>query len=171
MKFEVKYTYTTQQKILSQEQLIKKVLSWRFARKVKVVFTNGCFDLLHLGHVDYLEKASQLGDYLIVALNSDSSVSQIKGQERPILEQEARARIIAALEFVDAVTVFEEATPEKLIRAVMPDILVKGGDYTHESIAGADWVKQNGGQVILLPFLEGYSTTKIIQKIRETEFK
>jgi rfaE bifunctional protein nucleotidyltransferase chain/domain len=167
MKFPVQYSYLSSQKILTEEALIRKAQAWRFAREKKIVFTNGCFDLLHLGHVDYLEKASRLGDYLIVALNSDASVRELKGENRPIIAESARARIIAALEFVDAVTIFDESTPERLIRAILPDILVKGSDYAPEKVVGAEFVKQNGGELALIPFLEGYSTTSIIEKIKK----
>jgi rfaE bifunctional protein nucleotidyltransferase chain/domain len=167
MQFPVQYSYLSSQKVLTEAELINKARVWRFAREKKIVFTNGCFDLLHLGHIDYLEKASRLGDYLIVALNSDASVRALKGDSRPIIAEGARARIIAALEFVDAVTIFDETTPERLIRAILPDILVKGSDYAPERVAGAEWVKQNGGELALIPFLEGYSTTAIIEKIKK----
>jgi D-beta-D-heptose 7-phosphate kinase/D-beta-D-heptose 1-phosphate adenosyltransferase len=115
--------------------------------------------------VEYLEAASQLGDVLVVGLNSDASVRQLKGPARPVLPQEARARILAALEFVEAVIIFDEETPEKLIEALRPDVLVKGGDYTEDQIAGASFVRSYGGEVIILPYIPGYSTTSLIQKI------
>jgi rfaE bifunctional protein nucleotidyltransferase chain/domain len=130
----------------------------------KVVFTNGCFDILHLGHVDYLEKAAQLGDALIVALNTDASVQQLKGPSRPINAEYARARVMASLGFVDAVLFFGEETPLDIIALLVPDVLVKGGDYTPENIVGAPLVKEAGGLVATIPLVEGFSTTNIIKK-------
>ncbi len=135
--------------------------------QLKVVFTNGCFDIIHLGHIDYLEKARNLGDKMIVALNTDESVSKLKGPERPIVNQEARARMMAAFSFVDAVVMFDEETPLDLIKAIKPDILVKGSDYLTENIVGADIVMSNGGSVETVDLVEGYSTTKIIEKIKQ----
>ena len=133
----------------------------------KVVFTNGCFDILHIGHISYLRKARQLGDVLVVGLNSDESVRRLKGDDRPVNTLVDRAEMLAAMDFVDYVIPFEEDTPENLINKVIPDILVKGGDYTIDSIVGADIVKQNGGIVEILPFVEGHSTTEIIKKIQK----
>ena len=130
-----------------------------------MVFTNGCFDILHLGHIDYLTKAADLGDRLIVAVNTDSSVSALKGPSRPIIDEETRAMKLASLVFVDAVILFGEETPLKLITEVRPNILVKGGDYTIDTIVGASEVQDNGGEVVVIPFLEGHSTTSIVNKI------
>ena len=133
----------------------------------KVVFTNGCFDLIHLGHIDYLEKARQLGQKLVVGLNTDSSVSRIKGQGRPVTDENNRARVLAALSFIDLVVLFDEDTPYELIRELTPDILVKGNDYLAENIVGSDIVIENGGEVKTIELVKGYSTTSIINKIRE----
>ena len=133
----------------------------------KLVFTNGCFDILHAGHVDYLQKASQLEDALLVGLNNDASVRKIKGDSRPIVDERARAMVLAALEAVDAVVLFKEETPGRLIDQVQPDVLVKGGDYLAEEIVGYQTVTAKGGMVKILPFLEGHSTTSIIKKIKE----
>lgn len=154
----------TADKICSLETLLEKRRNWD---KQKVVFTNGCFDILHLGHVDYLEKAASKGDRLIVALNTDASVSKLKGPDRPINKQEARARVIAALSFVDAVIFFSEETPLSLIKQLLPDVLVKGSDYEISNIVGADVVMENGGKVETIDFVEGYSTTNIINKINQ----
>ncbi len=133
----------------------------------RVVFTNGCFDILHVGHISYLRKARKLGDILVIGVNSDASVKRIKGKGRPINPLNERMEMLAALDFVDHVIPFEEDTPEKLIETVMPDILVKGGDYKPEDIAGADFVKRHGGVVEVLPFVDGHSTSEIIKKIQE----
>lgn len=138
---------------------------WK-ADQQKVVFTNGCFDILHLGHVDYLEKARTFGDKLIVGLNSDDSVRRLKGDSRPINDLNARSRMLAALDFVDAVVVFEEDTPVTLIRSMLPDVLIKGDDYTIENIVGADIVIQNGGSVETIALVKGYSTTALINKLK-----
>ncbi len=144
--------------------LAKQVNSWHLHNE-KVVFTNGCFDILHLGHIDYLTKAADLGDRLIVAVNTDKSVSVLKGPSRPIIDEETRAMKLASLVFVDAVILFSEQTPLELIIEVRPNVLVKGGDYTIDTIVGASEVQDNGGQVVVIPFLEGHSTTSIINKI------
>jgi rfaE bifunctional protein nucleotidyltransferase chain/domain len=144
--------------------LTKQVNSWQMHNE-KVVFTNGCFDILHLGHIDYLTKAADLGDRLIVAVNTDASVSALKGPSRPIIDEETRAMKLASLVFVDAVILFGEQTPLKLITDVRPNVLVKGGDYTIDTIVGASEVQENGGEVVVIPFLEGHSTTSIINKI------
>jgi rfaE bifunctional protein nucleotidyltransferase chain/domain len=157
---------TTSKKIFSKENLLPHLQEWR--KKGKIVFTNGCFDILHLGHVDYLEKAKELGEKLIVGLNTDSSVKKIKGPFRPVNDDYSRARIIASLEFVDAVILFEEDTPFDLISYLKPDILVKGDDYTIEKIIGSDIVLKNGGSVKTVPLVKGYSTSKIISKIKTT---
>lgn len=133
----------------------------------KIVFTNGCFDILHPGHARYLYAARDLGDYLIVAVNSDSSVRAIKGDERPVQPQEVRTEMLAALGCVDGVVVFDEEDPLKLIEYLTPDVLVKGGDWTEDKIIGADVVKEAGGKVKSIPFVTGHSTTDIIDKLRE----
>ena len=134
----------------------------------KIVFTNGCFDVLHFGHVHYLLEAKKLGDILVVGLNSDDSVRRLKGPTRPINGEKERAFVLASLAFVDYITLFEEDTPEKLIKVVQPDVLVKGGDYTIDQIVGADFVMQNGGTVTTIPFVEGYSSTQIIEQLKTT---
>ena len=135
--------------------------------KQSIVFTNGCFDLLHPGHMEYLQKAKTLGDVLIVALNSDDSVRQIKGESRPVNSLNDRMAMLAALECVDFVTSFQEDTPYNLIDAIKPDILVKGGDYTKDEIVGADIVEDNGGEVKILDFLPGYSSSDLIKRIQK----
>ncbi len=131
----------------------------------RVVFTNGCFDLLHYGHVQYLEKARARGDALIVAINSDASVRRLKGPARPVVTQRFRARVLAALEAVDFVTIFSEATPFKVIQALTPDVLVKGGDWKKKDIVGSDVVEAAGGKVFSIPFAAGFSTSGLIKKI------
>ena len=133
----------------------------------KLVFTNGCFDILHSGHVDYLQKARLLGDALMVGLNNDASVRKLKGNSRPIVEETSRASVLAALRVVDAVILFGEETPARLIEKVLPDVLVKGGEYRAEEIVGYQTVTRNGGNVKIFPFLEGHSTSSIIKKIKE----
>ena len=137
------------------------------ADRKKIVFTNGCFDLLHVGHVRYLAQAKRLGDFLIIGLNSDSSVKELKGENRPINSFEDRATLLSAIESVDLVIMFEEQTPENLIKDIMPDILVKGGDYNIEDIVGNQTVIQNGGQVKTISFYDGYSSTNYINKIKK----
>jgi len=132
----------------------------------KIVFTNGCFDLLHVGHVRYLSMAKELGDYLIVGLNSDQSVKKLKGKNRPINIFEDRAKLLMALTSVDLVLIFEEQTPKNLIKEILPDILVKGGDYKIEEIVGSNMVIRNGGKVEILQFHEGYSSSNYIDKIK-----
>ncbi|HEX4925857.1 MAG TPA: D-glycero-beta-D-manno-heptose 1-phosphate adenylyltransferase [Bdellovibrionales bacterium] len=150
-------------KVLSRESLAQELAQAR--RNKKVVFTNGCFDLLHVGHVTYLQQARALGDLLVVALNSDSSVRKLKGESRPLQNEEDRAKIMAALGCVDFVTVFSEETPETLIRLLKPDVLVKGGDWKIENIVGGPFVQSYGGSVQSLPFVPGRSTSKIVEKI------
>ena len=133
----------------------------------RIVFTNGCFDLLHPGHARYLYSASQLGDHLVVAVNSDSSVKAIKGPKRPIMRQEARAEIVAALGCVDTVLIFDEDNPFNVIQRLLPHILAKGGDWSEDEIIGGDVVKAAGGEVRRIPFITGFSTTEIIRTIRE----
>lgn len=132
---------------------------------VKIVFTNGCFDILHAGHVDYLFNAAQLGDILVVGLNTDNSVKRLKGENRPINKEYDRATLLASLYFVDYVVMFDEDTPLELIKKIKPQVLVKGGDYKVEDVVGADFVKKSGGEVIILPFKDGYSSSSIISKI------
>lgn len=146
------------------ETLHGKIRYWRFFDK-RLVFTNGCFDILHAGHVDYLSRAADLGDVLILGLNTDDSVRRIKGAGRPVNPEEARARVLAALRFVDLVVLFDEDTPARLIEAIAPDVLVKGQDYRPEDIAGADAVKDRGGKVVTIPLLKGFSTSGLIDKI------
>lgn len=153
-----------QQKIHSPETLTNKLLEWRAAGD-RIVFTNGCFDLLHYGHLHYLAQARDLADRLVVGLNSADSVRRLKGPHRPINDELTRTHLLAALQMVDAIIVFEEDTPLDLIQLVQPDILVKGGDWKPEQIVGSDLVLARGGQVLSLPFVTGYSTTNIEQKI------
>ncbi|NVO31500.1 D-glycero-beta-D-manno-heptose 1-phosphate adenylyltransferase [Hymenobacter lapidiphilus] len=153
-------------KILSREALITAVAAWQAAGE-QVVFTNGCFDLLHLGHVDYLEKARHLGQRLVVGLNTDASVSRLK-PGRPLQDEVSRARVLASLLFVDAVTLFDEQTPLALIEAVQPNILVKGDDYAVSQIVGHEAVLARGGQVLTVPLVPGYSTTRIVERISHT---
>lgn len=152
-------------KIVTAEQITSLLNSWRLQNQ-KIVFTNGCFDLLHLGHIDYLAKAADLGHKLMVGLNSDRSVSALKGSGRPITNEQSRAGILAALFFVDAVILFDEQTPVNLITKIKPDVLVKGADYSIDQIVGADIVFQNGGEVKTIAYLPGYSTTAIEEKIK-----
>jgi rfaE bifunctional protein nucleotidyltransferase chain/domain len=154
----------SEDKIFTLSQLQQQLQAWR-SQGQKIVFTNGCFDLLHLGHVDYLEKSRQLGDKLVLGLNTDASISRIKGPSRPLQDEKSRARVMASLLFVDAVVLFDEDTPLELIRAVQPDILVKGDDYTIENIVGQEVVTQRGGEVKTVPLVKGYSTTNIVKKI------
>jgi D-beta-D-heptose 7-phosphate kinase/D-beta-D-heptose 1-phosphate adenosyltransferase len=151
------------EKVLPPERLLSRVALWR-SSGARVVFTNGCFDILHIGHITLLERARRQGDRLIVALNSDKSVRQIKGPLRPIVGEHERARILAALSTVDAVVVFNESTPLKLIEAIRPDVLVKGGDYREEAVVGAREVRAWGGRVELIPLVDGISTTRLIAK-------
>ena len=152
-------------KILTPESLADQVNKWR-EMQMKIVFTNGCFDILHPGHIDYLSKAAELGDVLLVGLNSDSSVKKLKGNNRPIQTEKARASLLSALAFVSGVVVFDKDTPQRLIEEVKPDVLVKGNDYTIETTVGADFVIKNGGNVIHIPILKGYSTSGIESKIK-----
>jgi D-glycero-beta-D-manno-heptose 1-phosphate adenylyltransferase len=154
----------TSKKILTIETIVPLISVWK--KEGKIVFTNGCFDIIHLGHVDYLEKARNLGQRLIVGLNTDNSIKKIKGSNRPVQDELCRARILASMEFVDAVILFGEDTPFDLIKAIKPDILVKGDDYTIDKIIGSEIVIENGGEVRTIAFIEGYSTSKIIDKIK-----
>ncbi len=152
-------------KIKSQKELRATIEGWQ-SNGEKVVFSNGCFDILHLGHIDYLEKARNLGDRLVIGLNSDDSVKKLKGEERPINKELARSRMLAALAFVDGISIFNEDTPQELIKFLQPDILVKGSDYSIETIVGADFVIARGGEVKTIDLVDGYSTTDIIKKIK-----
>lgn len=147
--------------LFERKTLIEKVGKLKSANN-KIVFTNGCFDILHKGHLSYLHQSKDLGDYLIVGLNSDDSVTLLKGSDRPINNQNVRAKNLLRLDYVDAVIIFSEETPEELIKLLLPDILTKGGDYQKNQIAGSNSVIKNGGKVIILPHLRGYSTTAII---------
>ena len=156
----------TRKKLHNEDDLFELV---RVAREdgQQIVMTNGCFDLLHPGHVDYLEKAQALGDGLIVAVNDDDSIRRLKGDQRPINDIEFRTRMLSALDCVNWVVSFSEDTPENLYSKILPDILVKGGDYAEDEVIGADSVKKAGGRVEIIPFLEGYSSTELINKIKE----
>lgn len=152
-------------KIIDLDTAIKQVNKWKTSGK-KVVFTNGCFDIIHRGHVEYLYKASLLGDKLILGLNTDSSVRKIKGKNRPINNQESRAVVLAAFEFIDAIVFFSEDTPYNLIKDLIPNVLTKGADYKPEDIVGYDIVTQNNGCVETIDFVEGFSTTSTINKMK-----
>lgn len=156
-----------QNKIVTLHTLRPMVNVWRFQGR-KIVFTNGCFDLLHLGHIDYLAKAADMGNELIIGLNSDQSTATLKGSNRPITDEKSRAHILSSLFFVSAVVLFDEQTPYELIKAIQPDILVKGADYSIEQIVGADIVLQRGGDVKTVHYIDGYSTTAIENKIRNS---
>lgn len=146
---------------------LKKALK-KYKAKKKIVFTNGCFDLLHVGHVLYLEKARTLGDALIIGLNSDSSVKKLKGRSRPLVGQKNRARVLSALSCVDFIVIFSALTPLNLIKKIKPDVLVKGGDWKIKDIVGADFVRSYGGTVKSLPYLKGFSTKGLIKKIKSS---
>ena len=152
-------------KILDDKSLDKKLNLWREKGRT-IVFSNGCFDILHRGHVEYLSKAADLGDILIIGLNTDDSVRRLKGPSRPVNDEKARAILLSALEFVDAIMFFEEDTPYNLIKRVQPDVLVKGKDYKAEDIVGYDIVTAKGGKVETIELVEGFSTTKTIEKMR-----
>lgn len=152
-------------KIIRKKEELECTLSqWRF-KSEKIVFTNGCFDILHRGHVEYLAKAAALGSKLVIGLNTDASVKRLKGESRPINHQEARAIILSSLIFTDRIIFFEEDTPLELIRYIQPDILVKGSDYKPEDIVGYDIVKAKGGEVITIDLTEGFSTTSILERV------
>ena len=153
-----------QSKIHTHDSIARQAEAWHAAGK-RIVFTNGCFDLLHYGHLHYLAEAADLADCLVVGLNSADSVRRLKGPSRPINDEITRLHALAAMEFVAAVVVFDEDTPRQLIERVQPDVLVKGGDWRPEQIVGADWVLARGGKVQSLPFVDGYSTTSIERKI------
>ena len=154
-------------KIFDLDSLKNQVISWK-KNGHKIVFTNGCFDIIHRGHIEVLSKSSDLGDKLIVGLNSDSSIKNLKGERRPIIDENSRAISLAALSFVHAVVLFSEETPINLISTLNPDILAKGGDYEINTIVGHEIVQKNGGEVILVPFVDGFSSTNIINKIKNS---
>lgn len=162
----MQHLLSLQSKIFPQanDDLGRLVAYWNFKNQ-KIVFTNGCFDILHRGHIDYLAKAADLGNVLVIGLNTDDSVMRLKGAGRPVQDQDSRALTLAALRFVSAVVLFDEDTPYELIKAVQPDVLVKGSDYKTDDIVGADIVKAKGGSVQTIDFLEGYSTSGIIRRL------
>ena len=157
------FTDKIESKIFTLDELLKRIEFWKTLGD-KIVFTNGCFDILHQGHVHLLASCTEFGDRLIVGLNSDSSVKELKGPSRPVNEQDSRAILLAATQFVDGVLFFYEHTPENLINAIKPDILVKGGDWKKEEIIGSNFVESYGGQVKTIPYLNGFSTTEIIAR-------
>lgn len=152
------------EKVLALEDLPARVSELR-KRGRKIVFTNGCFDILHPGHLSYLQKARALGDVLIVGINSDRSVKELKGNLRPIFDQEERCELLSGLESVSFITIFDESTPRELIKVILPDVLVKGGDWRLEQIVGREEVEASGGRVVSVPYEEGYSSSAIIQRI------
>lgn len=155
-----------QNKIVDKPTLLHRINGWKALGK-KIVFTNGCFDILHHGHIDYLAKAASLGNILVIGLNTDASVKRLKGKERPLNNEQDRALLMAALVFVDAICLFDEDTPLELITALQPDVLAKGGDYTIDTIVGANIVQSNGGSVSVIPFVQGYSTTTLVERIKK----
>lgn len=159
------YTSIIEKKIVSEKELKQELAIWRFQSK-KIVFTNGCFDLIHTGHIHLLNEARSFGDVLVVGLNTDASVQKIK-PGRPLQNEQARTLIMASFEVVDAVILFDEETPLNLVKVIEPDVLVKGADYTPDKVVGKEEVERTGGRVELVTFLEGTSTTGIIKKIRE----
>ena len=154
-----------QSKIVDRDRLERLVHLWRF-KGYKIVFTNGCFDILHPGHIHLLSSAADLGNILIVGLNSDDSVKRLKGADRPINDERHRAELLASLFYVNSVVVYPEDTPQRLIELVKPDVLVKGGDYEADKIVGADVVKRNGGEVKVIELVQGYSTTSLLEKMQ-----
>ncbi len=156
----------TQNKIFLPNELALQIQIWQ-KQGLKIVFTNGCFDILHLGHIDYLEKARNFGDKMVVGVNTDLSVRKLKGESRPINPEYARTRLLAALAFVDAVVLFGEPTPLELIKTLKPSILVKGNDYVVDQIVGAKEVIENGGEVRTIDLVAGYSTTNLIEKMKK----
>jgi D-beta-D-heptose 7-phosphate kinase/D-beta-D-heptose 1-phosphate adenosyltransferase len=152
--------------ILSLEEARRQVAHWKAAGE-RVVFTNGCFDWLHPGHLHLLREAASLGDRLVVGINTDASVQRLKGELRPVVPLEERAALLAAVRWVSLVVPFEEDTPERVIQALTPDVLVKGADYTEAEVVGASWVRAHGGEVVLVPLVEGMSTSKRLRTLRE----
>jgi D-glycero-beta-D-manno-heptose 1-phosphate adenylyltransferase len=161
----MKHTEKISQKIYERSALQKQCELWRKQGK-KVVFTNGCFDILHKGHLEILTKSAEFGDILVVALNTDASVKRLKGDQRPVNNEDFRAWMMASLEIVDAVNLFDEPTPLELIETITPHVLVKGGDYTIDQIVGAKHVLNHGGEIKIVPIVQGYSTTGIIAAIQ-----
>jgi D-glycero-beta-D-manno-heptose 1-phosphate adenylyltransferase len=161
----VKAVNSLKHKIIAGSELESKIAQWKFSGKT-IAFTNGCFDILHAGHIQSLMQAASLADYLVVGVNSDKSVKKLKGEGRPVNNQDSRAIILAALAMTDAVVIFEEDTPLELIKKISPDFLVKGGDYKVEDIAGAREVMAAGGKVIINPIKPGFSTTGMINKFK-----
>lgn len=153
-------------KIFSRYELVKQVARWRFLGK-SISFTNGCFDILHAGHISSLSEAAKEADILIVGVNTDSSTKRLKGPERPVNNENSRALLLASFAIVDAVTLFDEDTPFELITSILPDVIVKGGDYTIDQMIGSKEVIANGGRIVINPIIEGFSTTGIIEKIRK----
>jgi len=151
--------------IIDKHSLREKISELKSEGK-KIVFTNGCFDIIHSGHIFYLGEAKKAGDVLIIGLNSDESVRRLKGNDRPVNNESDRALVLDSLKFVDYVTIFEEDTPYDLIKLLQPDILVKGGDYKADEVVGADIVRENGGKVLIIPYVKGKSTTALINKIK-----
>lgn len=158
---------TIRNKIIDSKNINSTLAFWKF-HNYKIVFTNGCFDILHRGHIEYLAYASSFGDILIVGLNSDHSVKSIKGPSRPVQDETTRALILASLVFVDKVIIFNEDTPYNLIKTIKPNILVKGADYKPEQIVGYDIVKSNGGEIVTIDLTEGHSTTSIINRLNKS---
>jgi len=152
---------------LKSASSLSKILRGLKLKRKKIVFTNGCFDILHPGHVSYLKRASRMGNVLIIGLNSDRSVRALKGKDRPINGERDRAYVLSALSFVDYITIFNEDTPELLIKKLKPDVLVKGGDWKAKDIVGGDFVRSIGGRVVSIKFLKGYSTSSLIDKMRK----
>ncbi len=150
---------------IRESNRLKNILGRLRSKGRKIVFTNGCFDILHAGHVDYLSRAKRLGDILVVGLNSDSSAQKIKGENRPINKERDRVKVLASLYFVDYVTIFNETTPEVLIKKLKPDVLVKGGDWKIKDIVGSKFVRSYGGKVKRIPYIKGHSTTSLMAKI------
>ena len=152
-------------KILNIKDLSQIIKQWRLNGD-KIIFTNGCFDLIHLGHLEILARSADLGDKLIVGINSDMSIKKIKGSSRPIIEEDSRAKQLAAIEFIDAVILFNEDTPYNLIKVIKPDVLTKGGDYKKNDIVGNQLINKEQGEVVIIPLTQGYSTTSILEKIK-----
>ena len=153
-------------KILDKERLLVKLTDWKEENK-KIVFTNGCFDLIHLGHIEVIARSADLGDILIIGVNTDNSIKILKGKNRPIVEEISRAKQLAALEFVDAVVFFDQDTPIDLIKMINPNVITKGSDYNTDQVIGNDIVTQNDGEVVIIPLTQGYSTTSILEKIKD----
>src|SRR5690349_5593204 len=161
----MKHPQAIHSKIYELPELIRQVNRWRFLGK-KIAFTNGCFDILHQGHIFSLSEAAREADVLVVGVNADSSVQKLKGRDRPVNDQHSRSLILASLVMTDAVILFEEETPHQLITSIMPDVIVKGGDYTVEQVVGSKEVIANGGRVVINPIVAGFSTTGLIEKIQ-----